>query len=232
MKPNQKPHKKLRFWLRFFRNRWLLSSLSGLCLILGICLLYNSAILYSASTQPVGAILVLGGSITREIYVAELAKQYPQTPILISKGSLDPCILLIFQRAAAPIKYVWLEKCADSTFGNFYFGLPILKQWQVKKVKVVTSLTHLPRAIWLAQIILSSHRIWVEPDIVKEDHGIPGNHESSFVTIADVARGLIWAVISHFYEPKCSKLTPLVNVDLDVEKLNGFKCERQANLGY
>lgn len=232
MNSKKKRNNKFRFWLRCFGKRSLLISLLGFCLILGICLLYNSTILYSSSQQPVGAILVLGGSITREIHVAELAKQSPQIPILISSGSLEPCVLLIFQRATAPIDKVWLEKCANSTFSNFYFGLPILKKWQVKKVKLVTSATHLPRAIWLAQIILGSHGIWVELEIAPETKGVPANRESIFVTVIDVIRGSIWAVISQFHEPNCTKLIPLSQVDLNVWKLKGFKCERQANLGY
>ncbi|OKH39984.1 hypothetical protein NIES2119_03265 [[Phormidium ambiguum] IAM M-71] len=232
MKSQKKRNNKFRFWWRCFGKRSLLISLLGFCLILGICLLYNSTILYSSSQQPVGAILVLGGSITREIHVAELAKKSPQIPILISSGSLEPCVLLIFQRATAPIDKVWLEKCANSTFSNFYFSLPILKEWQVKKVKLVTSATHLPRAIWLAQIMLGSHGIWVELEIAPETKGVPANRESFFVTVIDVTRGFIWAVVSQFYEPKCTKLIPLSQVDLNVWKLKGFKCERQANLGY
>jgi len=232
MKLERKQKNKFRFWLRFLGKRSLLIGLFGLCLVLGICLLYNSAILYAASQKPLGAILVLGGSITREIHVVQLAKQSPEIPILISHGSLAPCILLIFQRAAAPIDKVWLENCANSTFGNFYFSLPILKQWQVNKVKIVTSASHLPRAIWLAQIMLGSHGIWVELEIAAEITGVPANRESFFVTIIDVTRGLVWAVVSQFYEPKCTDLIPLSQVDLNVWKMKGFKCERQGNLGY
>ncbi|MFB2919456.1 YdcF family protein [Aerosakkonema funiforme] len=219
--------------LRLIRNRFVLLGLSGLCLILGIWLINIGIILQKASQGPVDAFLVLGGSITREIYVAELAKKYPQTPILISGGSKDPCILLIFRRANAPMQNVLLEKCAKTTFGNFYFSQPILSQWQVHKVKLITSLTHLPRAKWLAQIILGSHGIWVEPDIVKEQ-GIPGNRESFLLTAWGLTRSLSWAVISQFYSPKCSELTKLTEVNLKAWQAQGFtvkrQCERQANL--
>ena len=89
-------------------------------------LLNTGIALHRAVGQPVDAFLVLGGSIQREIYAAELAKQYPETPILISSGSQDPCILYLFDRSLAPKNRIWLEHCADSTFGNFYFALPIL----------------------------------------------------------------------------------------------------------
>ena len=217
---------------RFIRHRFLLAGLSGLCLILGIWLINNGIILQKASQGPVDVFLVLGGSITREIYVAELAKQYPEIPIIISGGSKDPCILLIFRRANAPMQNVLLEKCAKSTFQNFFFSLPILSERQVHKIKLITSPTHLPRANWLAQIILGAHRIWVEPDIVKE-MGRPGNRESFLLTAFDVTRGLLWAVFSQFYSPKCTALTHLSEVNLEAWLLEGFtvkKCERQANL--
>lgn len=205
-------------------------ALSVLTVALFGWLLSNTVALQSAANRPVDAILVLGGSIKREIYVAELAKQYPQTPVLISQGSQDPCIWLIFQRAKAPAQQVLLEKCARDTFGNFYFSLPILRRWQAHKVKVITSPTHLPRAQWLAQIILGSHGIWVEIDLAPET-GIPGNRESPLKTGIDVIRSLIWAVISQFREPPaCSDLTPLTDVDMQQWRTQGFTCEYQGHL--
>ena len=213
------------------RQRFLRSGILGLCLIIGIWLINTAVTLQAASKKPVDVLFVLGGSITREIHVAELAKQYPQIPILISKGSQDPCILLIFQRAKTTLENVWVEKCADSTFGNFYYSLPILENWQTHKVKLITSPTHLPRAKWMAQIILGAKGIWVEPDIVKEK-GIPGNREKFLVTAFDITRSLFWALISQFYSPQCAQVTPLSEVNLEQWKVKGFKCERQGNLGY
>lgn len=218
--------------LRLVRHRFLLAGLSILCFTLGIWMLNNAVILHAASQKPLDAILVLGGSITREIYVAELAKQDPQIPILISGGSKDPCIWLIFRRANSPLQNVWLEKCAKTTFDNFFFSLPILSKWQVQKVKLITSPTHLPRAKWMAQIILGANGIWVEPDIVKE-RGIPGNRESIVKTISGLTRSIVWAFISHFYSPECSQLTRLSDVNLNTWLSQGFtinQCERQANL--
>lgn len=189
----------------------------------------NTLKLQAAASAPVDAYFVLGGSIRREIYVAKLAKQHPETRILISHGSLDPCILLIFQREKAPIGQVWLEKCAGSTFDNFYFNIPILRQWGVRKVKLITSHTHLPRAKWMAQILLGAQGIWVEPEIVKEQ-GIPGNRESLLKTGVDVSRSLVWAVLSQVIQPKCSQLTPLATVNLEKWRNSGVKCERQGGL--
>ena len=187
--------------------------------------------LFAASQEPVGTYLMLGGSIKREMYVAnKIAKQHPETPILISAGASPPCIIGLLDRAGAPKQQVWLESCAKSTFGNFYFGLPILERWEVRHVKVVTSSTHLPRAKWLAQIILGSRGIWVEMEIVPEN-GVPGNTESLIKTILDVGRALVWAAVSQVKDaPECSKLVRLAEVNLEKWCDRGFRCEHQAQL--
>ncbi len=192
-------------------------------------LLLDRPMLRESANRPIDSILVLGGSISREIYVAQLAKKFPQVPILISRGSSDPCIWLIFQTAAAPIHHVWLQNCATSTFKNYYFALPLLKQWNVHHLKIITSASHLPRAKWLAQIILGSHGIWTEVDVV-EEKGIPGNRETWLKTSLDVIRSLIWARVSQYYNPECSQLKHLPVVDFSAWKKRGFKCEHQAGL--
>ncbi|QSJ19541.1 YdcF family protein [Nostoc sp. UHCC 0702] len=215
-----------------FRKQWqLLQKLGcGLCIIFVIWLTFTTIALVFASSEPVDGFFVLGGSIRREIYIAQQAKQYPQTPILISQGSKDPCIWLIFQREAADVQNVWLEKCANSTFDNFYYGIPILRRWGVHKIKLITSPTHLPRAKWMAQILFGAHGIWVEPDIV-EELGIPGNQESWGKTVLDITRSLLWAVLSQIIQPQCSNVTKLAEVDMQAWQLQGFKCEHQGGVG-
>jgi len=217
-------------WFRGKRRRRLLGlGLFSFGILLCSWLLINTLNLQAAASRPVDAFFVLGGSIRREIYVANLAKQHPETRVLISQGSKEPCIWLIFQREKAPIRQVWLEKCADSTFDNFYFNIPILRQWGVRKVKLITSPTHLPRAKWMAQILLGAQGIWVEQDIV-EEQGIPGNRESLFKTGLDITRSLVWALLSQVIQPKCPQLTPLTAVDLEAWRKSSFKCEHQAGL--
>ncbi|MDJ0732916.1 MAG: YdcF family protein [Nostocaceae cyanobacterium] len=201
----------------------------GLGFILSIWLTFTTITIISASSQSIDAAFVLGGSIVREIHVAKLAKQHPQIPILISRGSPEPCIWKIFHREAAQMQQVWLEGCADSTFGNFYYSLPILQRWGVRKVKLITSPTHLPRAKWMAQIILGSHGIWVETEVVQEQ-GIPGNREYGWKTGLDVTRSLFWGILSQVIQPKCSQVTKLVDVDMEVWQNRGFKCEHQGDL--
>ena len=196
-----------------------------------VWLFFTTIAVFLASSQPVNAFFVLGGSIKREMYVAELAKKYPQIPILISSGSKDPCIWLIFQGETAPMENVWLEKCADSTFDNFYYGIPILRRWGVRKVKLITSKTHLPRAKWMAQILLGAHGMSVSTDIVKEK-GVPGNREYWWKTSLDITRSIFWAGLSQVIQPKCSDVMQLNKVNLQEWKSSGFKCERQGNLEF
>ncbi|AFZ00332.1 YdcF family protein [Calothrix sp. PCC 6303] len=196
----------------------------GLCLLLCAWLLFNVITLISASSKSTSAFFVMGGSIQREVHVAQLAKQYPDIPILISKGSQDPCIVNIFQEKGVNLQNTWLERCANSTFENFYYSLPILQSWGVHKVKLITSPTHLPRALWMGQIILGAHGIWVEPEIVKE-RGIPGNYESWFKTGLDLGRSFVWAGLSYFIQPKCSDVGSLADVDMTVWQRQKFRCE-------
>ncbi len=185
--------------------------------------------LSTASQNPVDAYLMLGGSIRREIYITQVAKNHPHLPILISQGADDPCIVRLFEFTVAPQEQIWLERCANSTFENFYYSLPILKQWGVHHVQMVTSATHLPRAQWLGQIILGSHGIWMDTYTVKE-LGIPGNTESTLKTTLDVIRSLIWAGLSHFYQPNCQQVYRLVDSDLEFWQQKGFACEHQVDL--
>jgi uncharacterized SAM-binding protein YcdF (DUF218 family) len=214
-----------------FRKVWLLLQKLAwvLCLVLGSWLIFTTITLVSASSHQVNAIFVLGGSIVREIYIAQQAKQYPQIPILISHGSPDPCIWLIFQREAVNLERVWLEKCAQSTFENFFYSMPILRRWGVKKVILITSPSHLPRAKLIAQILFGANGIWVEVEIVTEQ-GVPGNQETWLKTGLDVTRSLFWAVLSQVMQPQCLNLTKLSQVDMQSWQKGSFHCEHQGKL--
>jgi uncharacterized SAM-binding protein YcdF (DUF218 family) len=192
-------------------------------------LLSISLRLSAAASGPVDAIFVLGGSIRREMYVVQLRSQSPHIPILISRGSEDPCVWLLFEQQNVPMERVWLEGCAQDTFGNFYYGIPILRRWGVHKVKLITSQTHLPRAQWLAQVSFGAHGIWVETEVAPEK-GVPGNSEAWIKTALDVTRGVLWAIGSQLVTPECNQITPLAGVDLEMWRKQGFKCEHQGNL--
>jgi uncharacterized SAM-binding protein YcdF (DUF218 family) len=222
-----------KFFPEFFHSRKILNLLKkftfGLFFVLGIWLLVTTITLVYVSSKPVDGFVVLGGSIRREIHVAKLVKEYPHIPTLISKGSKDACVWRIFAREAAPMENIWLENCANSTFDNFYYSIPTLRSWGVHKVKLITSPSHLPRSLWMGRIILGSHGIWVEPEIVTET-GRPGNHENWLKTGFDVSRSILWAGLSQGIQTQCSQINNLARVNMNSWKQQGYKCERQGNL--
>jgi hypothetical protein len=95
----------------------------------------------------------------------------------------------------------------------------------VHKVQLITSLSHLPRAQWLAQIHLGAQGIAVEVDAITEA-GIPGNRELPLKTYLDVARSAIWAFFAQAIQPPCFDLVELTNIDLPSWHERGFSCER------
>lgn len=212
------------------RVKILLIAACALMLFMSLGLVNHLLIMRSSAREPVDTFLVLGGSIRREIYVSQLATEYPQIPIIISKGSDDPCIVKLFERNKAPSQGVWLEKCANSTFGNYMFSQPLLTQWGARHVKILTSDTHLPRAQWMAKIMLGAHGIWPEMELVEES-GIPGNTESLIKTILDLSRAILWAFFfSQIWQPSCSDVVHLREVDMASWCENGFTCEYQGGV--
>ena len=207
-------------------RRWVAIALWSVLLVI---LLHTGISLALARSRPIDAVLVLGGSIRREIHAAEVAIASPQLNVLISRGSADPCIYLIFERVQAPLSSVWLEECARSTFGNFFFSLPILNQWNIHHILLVTSESHAPRAVWMARVMLGTHGMWVKPDLVHEE-GIPGNQEHWVKTILDIIRAVGWAIASQVYAPQCHDVISLAEVDLATWQQREFSCEHQGQV--
>jgi uncharacterized SAM-binding protein YcdF (DUF218 family) len=174
--------------------------------------------------KPVDAIFVLGGSVHREVHAAQLAKKYPNVPVLISHGSDDPCILATFRQERARLSDVWLETCSDSTFDNFLFGVPILDRWKAHKVILVSSGSHLKRATWMAKILLGARGIALVVDPAQEK-GVAGNQESNLKTSLDLARSAIWAFFSQFLKPSCRNFSELKNLDLKSWQQKTYRCE-------
>jgi uncharacterized SAM-binding protein YcdF (DUF218 family) len=219
-----------KLYSTFPRIRKALKTLRLLCFfvvaILMISLLFQFTIELPLNvSKSVDAVFVLGGSIQREILAAQLSKKNPSLKILISQGSADPCIVKIFKEEGGNLNKVWLEKCAESTFDNFFFSLPILKKWNVRKVKLITSASHLPRAKWLAAIMLGARGIAIDFEIVTE-RGVPGNQEFWLKTFLDLVRGIIWAMANQIIEPHCGKTINLTEVHLETWHNRSFSCER------
>ena len=193
-----------------------------------ITITWRSVSLIGAAQQPIDAWFILGGSIQREMYIAEQTAAQRRSgnthenpsglspkldiPILISTGSKLPCLWAIFNRAGADLDRVWAEECATSTFGNFVYSVPILASWKAHHVKLTTSETHYPRAKWMAQIAFGSRGIWVEFDPAPEI-GIPANQESRLKTVLDVTRIIASTIVTPILPRHCDRLTNLARVD-------------------
>lgn len=175
------------------------------------------------------AMLVLGGSIQREMFLAAEVARGMDLPVIISRGSLEPCIYRLFQREGAAMDHIWLERCALSTFDNFRYSVPLLKQWGVRRVRVVTSGSHRPRAGLLARVMLGSHGIAADMVTVQET-GVPGNEESRVKTVLDVLRGLGWAAFSQIRVQSCQEVIPLAEVDMAQWEQQTYRCEHQGGL--
>ncbi|MEM9771169.1 MAG: ElyC/SanA/YdcF family protein [Cyanobacteria bacterium P01_D01_bin.73] len=180
--------------------------------------------------QPVDTIFVLGGSVRREMYLAETLPRGENVPVLVSNGSSSPCVRALYEREGRSPDGVYIEHCARSTFDNFTYGLPFFRQWHSRHIQLLTSGSHVGRSTWLGRLMLGAHGIWVDIVDVPET-GVPGNVERWWKTGLDLGRALLWLPFSYVYEPRCNQVDPLPQVDLDsVCFKRWLRCENQANL--
>lgn len=243
---------------RIWRHKLIRRSLLVLVSAIAIVFTWRTVSLVMAARLPVDAWFVLGGSIKREVYVADQAadlmrseaesdtrsdtgldlRSQPPTstkadiPILISTGSKLPCLWAIFNRAGVNLDRVWVEECADSTFGNFVYSVPILASWNARHVKLTTSETHYPRAKWMAQIALGARGIWVEFDAAPEI-GVPANQESRRKTVLDLMRITAESIVAPILPIHCDRLTNLAQVDWSQwrdQDAKNLRCEHQAQI--
>ena len=268
IKPQVRPRME-RLW-QIWRHPLIRRSLLVLVSAIAIVLTWRTVSLVSAARLPVDAWFVLGGSIKREMYIADQAaammrgeaasngrsgahsntrsptqsetgldlKSPPRLsakadiPILISTGSKLPCIWAIFNRSGVDLDRVWVEECADSTFGNFVYSVPILASWNARHVKLTTSETHYPRAKWMAQIAFGVRGIWVEFDPAPE-MGVPANRESYGKTVLDLIRMMGASIVAPILPIHCDRLTNLAQVNWSQwrgQDTNTLSCEHQAHI--
>jgi uncharacterized SAM-binding protein YcdF (DUF218 family) len=177
--------------------------------------------LQNNSLEP-QAYLVLGGDVRRELYAAELAKNHPERIILISGGSPDPCIYMMFKRHEAPMRNVWLEHCAKNTLENFMFSMPILERLHARKVIVVSNYPQTQRAMPAARIIFGSHGI---PVLLDELPPSKGKRRAEVIAFVLLAVG--WACLSQIFQPQCAEVSNLPSVDMPSWDKRGFHCKRR-----
>ena len=197
------------------------------CLFAGLLVFHIAELVY-ASFQPVDALLVLGGTPIRERYAAQIEKSHPERRVLISGGSENPCIWLMFDKAGAPKENVWMERCSQNTFENFLYSLPILKSWHVHNVLLLTEEPQSQRAFPMAQVLLGLNGIFVELETVPNSGGEPLTRAPWM----DVALAFAWLIPSQVYGPTCAELTHLSDVNMKDALEKGFYCAPQAEVGH
>ena len=211
-------------WKQYGRKVWI--SVAVLCLSLAAIQVCR---LLMARGKPVDAMLVLGGTPNRERYAAELAKQHPDWKILISGGSEDPCIWLMFDKARAPKDNVWMERCSKNTLENLMYSTPILRSWHVHHVLLISDLPQAQRSFPMTRVCLGAHGMWCNRILVPGSGGEPLRRPPWM----DIALSVLWAMAGQIFFPTCSHFTHLPAVDMHYWYQRGFYCPEQAQLkGY
>lgn len=187
--------------LELVKQQPVASSFLAFVLLATVWLGINAVSVLSNSEGKEDTVLVLGGSVGRELYAAVLAKRYPDTMTIVSGGEQPPCSRAIFEKAGAPLDKVILERSARSTFENFTFSLPILKRLHSKKVGVITSVGNEQRGMWMARIFLWANGIAVDNKIIPGEFSQSGHEEEPLKTALDVLRSIAWAPVTNVFAP-------------------------------
>lgn len=196
-------------------------------LMLGF-VLFRAGRWFDASRQEPQAYLVLGGNAVREVFSTGLAKAHPDRVILISGGSPDPCLWLMFQKKGSPMQRIWTEHCSQNTFENFVYSMPLLEKMGVRKIALVTDYPQADRALPIAQIVFASHGMAVEFQNVPGQS--PQDSKPMYEHIGLIVMAAGWAVSSQAYQPICSSLTHLPDVDMKAWYKKGFECQMQTGV--
>jgi uncharacterized SAM-binding protein YcdF (DUF218 family) len=171
------------------------SSMTALTGLIGSgCMIFGVPCLPPISSTPAPkepqAILVLGGSPTREKFAAQFALQHPQLPIFVSSGSPEEYAEYVFDQAGVKRDRIHLDYRAVDTVTNFTVMVTELQQRKITDVYVLTSEFHMPRALVIGKIILGSRGIEMHPI------SIPSSikSENPAKSLRDGFRSVVWLV--------------------------------------
>lgn len=139
------------------------------------------------------AILVLGGSTTREEFAADFAKRHPQLSIWVSSGSNPEYSEWVFANAGIERDRVHLDYQAVDTVTNFTTLVDDFQDLGIDSVYLITSDYHMRRAKVIGGIVLWSRGIDFRPIAVPS--GQPP--ESIDKILRDAARSVLWVVTGH-----------------------------------
>jgi uncharacterized SAM-binding protein YcdF (DUF218 family) len=130
--------------------------MSGLAIV-------GAGILLSGYRKSNKAILILGGSPTREIYGASYALKNPSIPIWVSSGSPKEYTNEVFAKAGIKSDRYVLDYRATDTVTNFTTLVDEFKARQITDVYVITDAYHMPRAQVIGNVVLGSRGIKMHP---------------------------------------------------------------------
>jgi len=130
---------------------------------IGLGLGIMAGFVLGGSQHSQSAILVLGGSPSRERFAAKFALQHPDLPIWVSGGSNEEYSEYVFDQAGIKRDRVHLDYRAVDTVTNFTTLVDDLKSRQITDVYVVTDSYHMPRAQIIGSVVLGSRGIRMHP---------------------------------------------------------------------
>lgn len=134
--------------------------------------------------------LVLGGDSQREDFaLTDWHRQNPNMPIYLSGGSTTEQISNRFQKRGEILPPFFNDLRARNTVGNFTSMIPAFKRAGVKHVFVLTSSSHLRRALTIGRIVLGSRGISCEGVIAHYD---PERRETNDLMVEGIALATLW----------------------------------------
>ncbi len=139
------------------------------------------------------AIFVLGGDYKREVFAAQLAKQYPNIPIWVSSGSPEGYVKKIFRSRGIKSDRLHLDYRAVDTVTNFTTLADELRAREIDSVYLVTSQSHMTRARVIAEIVFGSRNIIVKPRSVNTN----SQEEPVEKSVRDGARSVLWLMTGY-----------------------------------
>lgn len=134
------------------------------------------------------AILVLGGSTTREKFAAEFAQQHPGLPIWVSGGGPEAWSKQVFANAGIEGDRLRLDYQAVDTVTNFTTVVDQLKAQDIHSIYLVTSDYHMRRACIIGAVVLGSRGIRFEPVSISSEY----SSEPLIKALGDGSRALLW----------------------------------------
>jgi uncharacterized SAM-binding protein YcdF (DUF218 family) len=134
------------------------------------------------------AILILGGGVDRVHHTAALPLAL-SLPVWYSSG--DPGLVRILKRAGAPAENIHYDGTATDTLTNFTTLVGEFRKNKIRRVLVVTSHEHIPRAAAIARIVLGSRGIaWDFDPVPPGGMGV----EPQAQVLRDYVRAQVWCL--------------------------------------